>query len=251
MEAARPPQENPRVRERLANKGFTLIELLIVVAIIAILAAIAVPNFLEAQTRAKVSRAKADMRSLATGLESYRVDYNAYPLCNNFGLSIYDPGASPADATKGVVLERLSTPIAYMTSGHLPDPFSAKGRTGTIDPTTGNYSPTPDPGNERIRLLKYFTPIPTGLADVQSIGTGSPEKASHYFIVLSNGPDQIYPNMSGLLRSNTTEPAIAAHTYDPTNGTVSFGDISRIGGVPTGEGNYGGPYFATHSRLQR
>ncbi len=61
------------------KKGFTLIELLIVIAIIAILAAIAVPNFLEAQVRAKVSRVKADQRSLATGLESYYIDNNSYP----------------------------------------------------------------------------------------------------------------------------------------------------------------------------
>jgi prepilin-type N-terminal cleavage/methylation domain-containing protein len=61
------------------RKAFTLIELLIVVAIIAILAAIAVPNFLEAQTRSKMSRAKADMRSIVTAIEAYAVDYNKYP----------------------------------------------------------------------------------------------------------------------------------------------------------------------------
>ncbi|MCD6386035.1 prepilin-type N-terminal cleavage/methylation domain-containing protein, partial [Candidatus Sumerlaeota bacterium] len=59
--------------------GFTLIELLIVVAIIAILALIAVPNFLEAQTRSKVAQVKANMRTVATGLESYFVDNNHYP----------------------------------------------------------------------------------------------------------------------------------------------------------------------------
>ena len=64
----------------IMKKGFTLIELLIVVAIIAILAAIAVPNFLEAQVRAKISRGKADMRSIATALETYKMDHNKYPV---------------------------------------------------------------------------------------------------------------------------------------------------------------------------
>jgi type II secretion system protein G len=61
------------------KRGFTLIELLIVVAIIAILAAIAVPNFLEAQVRSKVSRVKSDMRSIDTALQAYYVDNNRYP----------------------------------------------------------------------------------------------------------------------------------------------------------------------------
>ena len=72
------PNQNQGARRRV--RGFTLIELLIVVAIIAILALIAVPNFLEAQTRAKVSRVRADMRSLATGQEAYMVDWNSYTL---------------------------------------------------------------------------------------------------------------------------------------------------------------------------
>ena len=60
-------------------RGFTLIELLIVVAIIAILAAIAVPNFLNAQVRAKVARSEAEIRNLKNSLESFFIDNNSYP----------------------------------------------------------------------------------------------------------------------------------------------------------------------------
>ena len=61
------------------RRAFTLIELLIVTAILGVLSAIAVPNFLEAQVRSKVSRCKTDMGSIATAIESYKVDTNHYP----------------------------------------------------------------------------------------------------------------------------------------------------------------------------
>ncbi len=66
-----------------AQKGFTLIELLIVVAIIGIIAAIAIPNLLNAIDRGKQKRTMADMRSIGTAIESYAVDNNVYPVANS------------------------------------------------------------------------------------------------------------------------------------------------------------------------
>ena len=62
------------------EKGFTLIELLIVVAIIGIIAAIAIPNLLNAIDRGKQKRTMADIRSIGTAIESYAVDNNRYPI---------------------------------------------------------------------------------------------------------------------------------------------------------------------------
>ena len=63
---------------RNKEKGFTLIELMIVIAIIGILAAIAIPQFSAYRKRSYNSAAKADLRNLATAEEAYYVDYNTY-----------------------------------------------------------------------------------------------------------------------------------------------------------------------------
>jgi len=62
------------------DSGFTLIELLIVVAIIGIIAAIAIPNLLNAIDRSKQKRTMADMRSVGTSCEEYSIDNNFYPV---------------------------------------------------------------------------------------------------------------------------------------------------------------------------
>jgi prepilin-type N-terminal cleavage/methylation domain-containing protein len=65
--------------EVVKRKGFTLIELMVVIAIIIILAAIAIPNYLKMTERAKRSRVASDFAAVAIALEAYRTDWGYYP----------------------------------------------------------------------------------------------------------------------------------------------------------------------------
>ena len=93
------------------------------VAIIAILAAIAVPNFLEAQVRSKVSRCKADQRSLTNAIEMYKVDWNIYPVDDpNLIWTTWPTFGGVENLGFHQKLGMLTSPQAYITS--VPrDPF--------------------------------------------------------------------------------------------------------------------------------
>jgi type IV pilus assembly protein PilA len=68
-----------KIRKKLNQKGFTLIELMIVVAIIGILAAIAIPQFAAYRTKSYNSAAQSDLRNVLTVLEAFYADNQEYP----------------------------------------------------------------------------------------------------------------------------------------------------------------------------
>lgn len=69
------------MKKLMKSKGFTLIELMIVVAIIGILAAIAIPNFVRYQLRSKTSEAKTNLGGIKTSEEAFRADMDGYGAC--------------------------------------------------------------------------------------------------------------------------------------------------------------------------
>jgi len=190
----------------MRKRGFTLIELLIVVAIIAILAAIAIPNFLEAQVRSKVSRCRADMRSLSTALEAYRVDNNKYPPMSDKGpqstWSLWqDIGAGGDDHAR--TPSYLTTPNPYITSLPL-DPF--------IPWTTLSGQPWVIEIGKRYAYFNYpqFKEANVYYSPTRHADAGD-------WLMYGYGPDQDPFNKQGAVYVN----------YDPTNGTVSWGNVFR------------------------
>jgi prepilin-type N-terminal cleavage/methylation domain-containing protein len=107
--------------DRMRLRAFTLIELLIVVAIIAILAAIAVPNFLLAKQRANQSRCAANLKAIAYALYAYKLDLNRYPLADgraglqeSMGQTQVGNGPAANGSWDGV--PRVLVRLGYLTS---------------------------------------------------------------------------------------------------------------------------------------
>lgn len=188
--------------------GFTLIELLIVVAIIGILAAIAVPNFLNAQTRAKISRVQADAQSLGTALESYKLDTNEYPPDGRSGVYSHFSLKWGIVASSG---KHLTTPIAYI--GEIPfDPFNSK----------AGYTPIENPEAYKKAMFFLNRKYNEGVNSWEpNLPFESRFKAAQYQLY-SVGPSLDYGFRQSL-------NACWLMPYDASNGLRSIGGIWRIG----------------------
>ncbi len=186
-------------RQGVAWLGFTLIELLIVIAIILILISIALPNFLEAQIRAKVAKCKGEIRSITTALETYYLDFKTYP-CesehNPYERNRFERG-----------LLWLTSPVKYMS--RIPeDPFSA------------------NRGNDKGPFVYETGGLPNGLVNkcMQCLAT---------WAIFTDGPDQLENQIvSATPYMSVPEDDGSVDSYSPTNGSRSLGDIFQYGGDP-------------------
>ena len=200
----------------MKKRAFTLIELLIVVAIIAILAAIAVPNFLEAQIRSKIARAKSDLRTLALACETYRIDDSKYPIMPQ------NPSANNQNIVKAHRWPweygqwyMLSTPIAYITAPPKDALFKKANEQWGI---WQDYYRCWNLINSANVAISGATPwgYPSTVNYARNGGT---------ILMASVGPDCVEDISDGTAVGTAGRGIGGMCQYDPTNGTISWGDI--------------------------
>ncbi len=217
------------------KRAFTLIELLIVVAIIGLLASIAVPNFVNAWNRAKVARAKADLRTLATALDMYRLEHGNYPYVQDKGgIEWQMPAGFPANHDRGPA--GLTSPIPYLSNA-IPDPFLLEqGKEGN----GGNYLLYYERCGFGFNASGELIPIAAVNVPVDANGTldgvgadqnqTDPRLVPAEYVVYSVGPDHNHRvlNADGtvLFRSRYNK----SNRYSPSNGLYSQGNILRLPG---------------------
>lgn len=181
----------------MENRAFTLIELLVVIAIILILIAIALPNFLEAQVRAKITRMTAEHRTLMVSLESYRIDFKRYP--RNWVQGVDSPDPANFMSPRGWGLGVLTTPNQYIK--HVPfDLFRVPYHTDYFN--WGN--------NNGLQKNSFLAPTTGYKIDLYQLRSYGPDAAPQLCTIVSTPPEPFPVTMM---------------RYSPTNGTVSPGDI--------------------------
>jgi type IV pilus assembly protein PilA len=141
---------------RKEQKGFSLIELLIVVAIILIIAAIAIPNLLRSKMAANEASAVGSLRSLNTASVAYSTTYGTYPA----SLAVLGPSTSPSSSAADLIDSVLS-------SG------AKSGYTFTFSPGTGNmsYSITGAPSTAGVTGQRNFYTDQSGVIRANASGT--------------------------------------------------------------------------------
>ena len=141
---------------RKQERGFSLIELLIVVAIILIIAAIAIPNLLRSKMSANESSAVASLRSINTASVAYSTSYGIYPA----GLPNLGPAASPTSGTADL--------LDSVLSGGIKSGYSI-----SLAGTGGSHTVTAAPVTPGVTGQRGFFSDQSGVIRADTTGTAS------------------------------------------------------------------------------